>query len=111
MDNKVYDITGKEEVFLIDMLRMYAKAMKKRVTIVPIPLQLFKILIRTYKLFDRNTRIVPAQLDALIAGDYFVVTDWDKHFNVKPTSLKKGISEMVASKYFKYSKEMTRSNT
>jgi nucleoside-diphosphate-sugar epimerase len=110
MDNKVYDITGKEEVYLIHMLKMYAKAMKKRIAIVPIPLRMFKLLIKTYKIFDRNTRIVPAQLDALIAGDYFVVTDWDKHFNVKPTPLKEGISEMVSSKYFKYAKEMTRSN-
>ena len=106
--NKIYNITGKEKIYLIDCLKEFYKERKQKKLFIKIPLPIFDLLIRLYKLLNRKTRIVPEQLSALTAGDVFPVIKWEKIFNVKPTSFSTGVKETVNSKYYKYSKEMTR---
>ena len=105
-ENKIYNITGKEKILLIDMLKIYAKTEKKSVLFLKIPLPIFHLMIKVYGLINRKTRIVPEQLTALTAGDKFPVINWDKIFNVKPTKFKDGILKTVNAPYYKYKDEM-----
>jgi nucleoside-diphosphate-sugar epimerase len=107
-DNKVYDIAGKEQWYLIDMLKLLAEEEKKRVLFVPIPLPLFNLMIRVYGFVNRSTRIIPDQLTALTAGDIFPVIDWEKIFGVKYTPFKAGVRKMVSSKHYALASQMIR---
>jgi nucleoside-diphosphate-sugar epimerase len=106
--NKIYNITGKEKIYLIDCLKIIFKEKHKHIAFVNIPLPIFKGLIGLYGLFNRKTRIVPDQLTALTAGDIFPVIAWDKIFHVKPTAYVAGVRKMLHSPYYKYQKEMKR---
>ena len=106
--NKEYNITGKEKIYLIDMLKEYARKMDKKIFFLRIPIPVFHAMIWFYGLFNSKTRIIPEQLTALIAGDIFPVILWEKIFKVKPTRFKDGVKEMVSSEFYKYEKKMTR---
>ncbi len=106
--NKIYNITGKEKIYLIDCLKEFYKERKQKKLFIKIPIPIFRLLIKLYGAINRKTRIIPEQLTALTAGDVFPVIKWEKIFNITPTKFLDGAKDTVNSKYYKYSKEMTR---
>ncbi|MEJ2141816.1 MAG: NAD-dependent epimerase/dehydratase family protein [Gammaproteobacteria bacterium] len=101
--NKIYDITGKEEIDYVDIIREIRKSVKSRTFILHIPYRLFWILLKVWAVFDSDPPFTADQLKALVACDEFDVIDWDKIFDVKPTPFAEAIKETfqhpVYSKY------------
>jgi len=91
--NKIYDITGREKIDYIDIIRTIKRVKGLKTPIVKIPLKLFKGLMATYALFDPNPPFTTQQLDALVANDEFELIPWWDIFKVTPTPFEKAMKE------------------
>nr|WP_230946944.1 NAD(P)-dependent oxidoreductase [Burkholderia stagnalis] len=90
---QVYNISGRERVDYIDLIREVRRAVRARCAIVRIPYRLFHALLTIYAWFDRDPPFTAAQLRALTAGDEFEVIDWERIFGVRATSLREAVGE------------------
>ena len=90
---KFFNISGREQVSYIDIIREIKRATKARTRIVKIPYGLFRALLAVWALFDKNPPFTVAQLEALVAGDMFEVIDWHGIFGIIPTPFTKAIEE------------------
>jgi len=106
-NNKVFNISGKEKIYFINMLKLLAKAKKRKILFITIPIPLFQFMLKIYSLLF-GTHYIPDQLKAMTAGDLFEIINWEKEFNIKPTNYRNGIKKMINSKYYGYSKEMEK---
>ena len=91
--NGVYNISGREMVDYIDIIREIKRATKSRTLIVHIPYAVFYALLWIWGLFDRNPPFTTQQLTALSARDDFEVIDWPGIFGVQSTPFKLAIDE------------------
>lgn len=89
----VYNISGHQHVYYIDIIREIKRATKARTTIVKIPYGLFYVLLWIWALFDRNPPFTTQQLAALVAKDEFEVIDWPGIFGVPCTPFAKAMDE------------------
>lgn len=89
--NEVFNITGKENVDYVDIIKAIKKTIRSRTLIVHIPYSLFWMLLKIYALFDRDPPFTTEQLKALVAGDEFEVIPWGDIFGVKPTPFARAI--------------------
>lgn len=89
----IYNITGREKIDYIDIIREIKHATRCKTPIVRIPYALFYALIWIWGLFDKNPPFTTQQLEALIAKDEFEVIDWPGIFNVATTPFKAAIDE------------------
>ena len=101
--NRIYNISGLEQVDYIDIIREIKKQVKAKCLIVKIPVIVFAFLLRLYAIFDHDPPFTVDQLYALIAGDEFEVIDWPEIFSVQATPYQRAIAETfthpVYSKY------------
>ena len=89
----VYNITGRERVDYIDIIREIKRAVRAKCAIVKIPYGLFYVLLKIYALFDKNPPFTADQLKALTAGDEFEVIDWERIFGIRATPFAAAIRE------------------
>jgi uncharacterized protein YbjT (DUF2867 family) len=89
----IYNISGREKIHYIDMIRQIRHATGARTFIVRIPFWLFLSLLSTWALFDRNPPFTTQQLRALCANDEFEVIDWPRIFNVSSTPFARALDE------------------
>ncbi len=82
-----YNISGLTTLDYIDMMRAVKRAAGARARIVTIPYGLFKGLLQTYALVDKDPPFTANQLAALVTPDIFEVIDWPGIFGVTPTPL------------------------
>ncbi len=82
-----YNISGLETLDYIDMIRAVKTATGAKARIVKIPYALFKTMLQTYALMDRDPPFTTQQLAALVTPDLFEVIDWPGIFGVSPTPL------------------------
>jgi nucleoside-diphosphate-sugar epimerase len=92
-DCEIFNITGREEVDYIDIIREIKKATGSKTWIVNIPYWLFWILLKTYALFSKHPPFTVEQLKALTAGDEFELIPWWEIFDVESTPFKQAIDE------------------
>ncbi|MEJ7745154.1 MAG: NAD-dependent epimerase/dehydratase family protein [Luteimonas sp.] len=92
-DGAVYDIVGDTRIDYIDIIRTIKRVKKLRTLIVPIPVRMFALLLRTYALFSRKPPFTADQLMALTAGDDFRGTDTAALFGVRQTPFEEAIRE------------------
>ncbi len=92
-ENQTYNITGREEVDYIDIIREIKKATRSKTWIINIPYWLFWVLLKTYGLFSANPPFTTAQLKALLGGDEFELIPWWEIFEIESTSFKQAIDE------------------
>lgn len=92
-ENKIYNITGREKVDYIDIIRTIKKVKGLRTPIVKIPYGLFKMLMATYALFSSNPPFTTQQLEALVADDEFELIPWWEIFDVEPTPFEEAMHE------------------
>jgi nucleoside-diphosphate-sugar epimerase len=92
-ENKIYDITGTERIYYVDIIKAIRKTIKAKTLIIPIPYLVFWMLLKIYGLFSKNPPFTPEQLDALMAADEFEVIPWDNIFSVKATNFNNAIEE------------------
>jgi len=92
-DNKIYNITGCERIYYVDLIKTIRKSIKAKTLILPIPYMVFWILLKVYGLFSKNPPFTPEQLDALMAADEFEVIPWWDIFSVKATRFEEAVEE------------------
>ncbi|EEA00966.1 NAD-dependent epimerase/dehydratase [Burkholderia sp. H160] len=90
---QAFNISGREKVDYIDIIRQIKRATRARCAIIRIPYALFYVLLKIYALFDKNPPFTAAQLKALTAGDEFEVIDWEGIFGIKATSFANAVDE------------------
>jgi len=88
-----YDITGRERIYYIDIIRKIKEIKGLSTLIVPIPSRLFSFLLSVYALFSPNPPFTGDQLESLAAGDIFEGVDIEKEFGVTPTPLDTALYE------------------
>ena len=87
-----FNISGQERIDYIDLIRQIRDIDGSRTPIVRIPVWLFRFLLKTYAIFDRNPPFTTAQLKALRTPDVFEVIDWPGIFGVRATPLREALS-------------------
>jgi uncharacterized protein YbjT (DUF2867 family) len=88
-----YNITGRERIAYIDLIRAVKEASGARTLIVPIPYAMFWVLLRAYALFDRDPPFTTKQLEALVAPDEFELIPWWDLFGVASTPLDAAVAQ------------------
>lgn len=90
---QLFQISGLERIDYIDIIKEIKKAISARCFIVRIPLALFAFMLRMWACFDKNPPFTIDQLQALTAGDEFIVIEWPRIFSVQPTPFSVAIKE------------------
>ncbi len=90
---ETYEISGREKVFFIDLMRAIKKAANANAAIVTIPYGLFKVLLDTYALVDRDPPFTSRQLAALVIPEEFEIIDWPGIFGVTATPLAQALEQ------------------
>lgn len=91
--NTIYDISGREKVNYIDLIRAVKKASGAKAKIVRIPYGVFYALMAAYALVDKNPPFTTQQLKALVTPDEFDIIDWPDIFGVTPHTLAAALEE------------------
>jgi nucleoside-diphosphate-sugar epimerase len=89
----VFNISGHEKIFYIDMIREIRTAVGSKTHIAQIPYQLFYFLLWLWACFDKKPPFTTQQLEALAAPDEFEVIDWPSIFGVRYTPFVEAIQE------------------
>lgn len=92
-ENKAFNITGRDEVDYIDIIRTIKRVKKLRTPIVKIPYTLFYALMKAYALFSNNPPFTTQQLEALVADDKFELIPWWDIFEVESTPFEQAMFE------------------
>jgi nucleoside-diphosphate-sugar epimerase len=95
---EAYNISGREVVDYIDLIRDVRQASSARSVIVTIPFWLFRILLTVYALIDRDPPFTTKQLSALSIPELFEVIDWPGIFGVRATPLQAALEETFREK-------------
>ena len=82
---QAFNITGRERIDYIDIIRAVRRHSGSRTPILHIPYWTFWLLLKIYGLFDRNAPFTTKQLKALVAPDDFELIAWWDIFKVRPT--------------------------
>ena len=101
--NEIFNITGRNAINYIDIIRTIKKVKKLNTIILKIPYRLFYFLIWFYGLFSKNPPFTTQQLKALVADDYFELIPWWEIFDTESTPFEKAMYETFNdSVYSKY---------
>jgi nucleoside-diphosphate-sugar epimerase len=90
---EAFNISGRETIPYIDLIRAVRAASKSSTRIVRIPYRLFWILLRTYAFVDKDPPFTTRQLEALVIPETFEVIDWPAIFNIRATPLAEALRE------------------
>ena len=88
-----YNITGRERIDYIDLIRAVKAATGAQTHIQRIPYGLFAAMLRVNGLIDRNPAFTVKQLEALTTPDEFEVIDWPGIFGVSATPLQEALNK------------------
>jgi nucleoside-diphosphate-sugar epimerase len=86
-----FNITGREKIDYIDIIRAIRAAVRAHALIVHIPYGLFRAMLGVWAVFDREPPFTTQQLAALVAHDAFELIDWPAIFGVTPTPFRQAI--------------------
>lgn len=101
--NEAYNITGRDKVDYVDIIRAIKRTLGLKIWIVHIPFSLFWWLLRIYAVFDRDPPFTTQQLEALVAHDEFELIPWWEIFGVEATPFEQAIHETYTdSRYSQY---------
>lgn len=98
--NEIYNITGKENIDYIDIIKTIKTTINARTWIINIPYWLFWLLLKIYAIFDRDPPFTTSQLKALVTDDVFEVIPWWDIFGVESTTFKDAINETYLDKHY-----------
>jgi nucleoside-diphosphate-sugar epimerase len=89
----VYNISGHEKIFYIDIIRAIKDVIRSRTRVVRIPYAVFYSMLWVWGLFDKSPPFTTQQLAALCAKDEFQVIDWPAIFGVTRTPFRDALEE------------------
>ncbi|MVS97921.1 NAD-dependent epimerase/dehydratase family protein [Devosia marina] len=90
---EAYDISGREKLYYVDLIRQLRTATGAKTPIVKIPYSLFDLMLRAYAVIDKNPPFTTKQLEALVTPDEFDIIDWPGIFGVPATPLLAALEE------------------
>lgn len=90
---EAYNISGQDKIEYIELMREVRSASDAKCSIVKIPYGMFKALLDSYALIDKNPPFTARQLAALVTPDVFEVIDWPSIFDVRSTPLAQALKE------------------
>ncbi len=93
-----YNISGREVVDYVDLIRAIRQATGAKTPIVHIPYGVFWLLLRMYAVVDRNPPFTTRQLAALVIPELFEIIDWPEIFGVRATPLAEALREAFTAK-------------
>jgi len=96
--DEIYDISGREIIDYIDLIRGIKKVTKEKTLILKIPYGLFFFLIWVVGLVKKNPPFTVHQLRALIIPETFDIIDWPEIFGVEQTSYIDALDETFNTK-------------
>lgn len=88
-----YNISGKEKIAYIDIIRKIKAAKRSACLLLKIPYSLFHFLLALYARFDRDPPFTTSQLQALVIDEVFEDIDWEGIFAVQATPLDQAIRD------------------
>jgi len=91
--NQTYNITGRDEVDYIDIIKTIKRVKGLKTPIVTIPYKLFYFLMWVFARFSKNPPFTTQQLEALIADDHFELISWWDIFDVTSTPFEQAMYE------------------
>jgi len=91
ISNQIFNISGLNRVFYIDIIRAIKMVTKARTLILKLPYKVFFYLLKIWGLFDPYPPFTTEQLTALITREEFEIIDWPTIFDVTPTPLEEAI--------------------
>ncbi len=91
-----WNVSGKEKITYIDLVRQMRRAVGSRTPILRIPVWLFRSLLSLYALADADPPFTVRQLDALVIDELFEACDWEGRFGLNATPLAEALSETFA---------------
>ena len=101
--NEVYNITGREKIDYVDIIKGIKKTLGLRTWILHIPYWLFWTLLKLYAIFDRDPPFTTSQLQALVIKEEFELIPWWDIFEIKPTPFDQALKETYLDEtYSKY---------
>lgn len=89
----IYDISGQERIFYLDIIREIRRVTKAKTAIVHIPFSLFYSLLSIWSLFDKNPPFTTQQLNALVVKEEFDIIDWPSIFTTPATPFVDALTE------------------
>ena len=89
----VYDISGREHIDYIDLIKTIKKATRAKSLVLPIPYSLFFSLLWVWALFDKNPPFTIHQLRALVIDESFDIIDWPEIFSIEATPFEEAVQE------------------
>lgn len=92
-DNECYNISGKEKMNYVDIIRLIKSANGSSSLLLHLPYSLFYMLLAVYAVFDRNPPFTTAQLKALVIDEIFEDIDWEGIFGISATPLEQAIHD------------------
>ncbi len=94
-----YNITGRDRVDYIDIIRTVRRETGARAIILPIPYALFWMLLKTYAVFDSDPPFTTKQLEALVTPDEFELIPWWEIFAVPATPFADAVRETFKGRH------------
>ena len=92
----VYNISGKEKISFIDIIRAIKAAKGSLSVLLKLPYKLFYFLLTVYALIDRDPPFTTSQLEALVIDEVFEDIDWEGIFGVSATPFEAAVRETFA---------------
>jgi nucleoside-diphosphate-sugar epimerase len=94
-----YNITGRDRVDYIDIIRTIKRETRARAVVVSIPYALFWVMLKTYAVFDSDPPFTTKQLEALVTPDEFELIPWWDIFTVQSTPFADAVRETFTGRY------------
>jgi uncharacterized protein YbjT (DUF2867 family) len=91
-ENAIYDITGRERIDYIDIIRRIRDVTGAGARIVRIPYLAFAAMLRAYALVSANPPFTTRQLRALVTPDQFELIDWWEIFDTPATPIDEALA-------------------
>ena len=92
-ENEIYNITGREKIDYVDIIRGIKKTLGLRTWIMHIPYWFFWLLLKIYAIFDRDPPFTTSQLQALVIHEEFELIPWWDIFEIESTPLDRALVE------------------
>jgi nucleoside-diphosphate-sugar epimerase len=89
----IYDITGREQVYYLDIIRAIKRATTARARIVHIPYWTFWCLLKVYGTLTPHSPFTTKQLRALVTADEFELIPWWDIFGITATPFDQAVTE------------------
>lgn len=96
----IFDISGRQLIDYIDLIRMLKSSCGAGALIIKVPFALFDLALKTVAMFIKNPPFTSQQLHALVIPEVFPIWDWPEHFGVSETELSVAFKETYGENEF-----------